>query len=112
MKDYYSLFEELALKHCKKYDYIDKKKLRDHNKAIKKLMLLGEEMKQIDCTDVFIRLLVHEDERVRLGAAWFGLDIGCLTQKSIDVLREIIEKSEDSTIAFAAKMQLKGKKLI
>ena len=37
MKNYYNLFVELSLQQCTKSDYLDKAKVKVHNKASKKL---------------------------------------------------------------------------
>ena len=108
MKDYYSLFAELSLQQCTKEDYADKTKVMAGNAAHKKLKQLQDEMKQIDSTEVLLALLSHEDDRVKLNAASFCLQTDILVRQSVSVLKKIIKKSDDPTIAFSAKTVLQG----
>lgn len=61
----YDLYVGNCLKLCLQDDYGNCKKLRAHNKAMDNLAKPEAEMPPAD----FLRLLVHEDERVRLNAA-------------------------------------------
>lgn len=108
MKDYYSLFVELSLQQCTKIDYADELKVKAHNKASKKLGQLQKEMKQIDCKEILYNLLNHPDDRVKVNAASFCLQLGVLIEQAVATLKSIIDYSDDSTICFAAKMLLQG----
>ena len=106
MKDYRNLFIELSLQQCTKDDYTDKLKIKKHNAACKKLKILQEEMRQHIHEDVFLSLLDHEDDRVKINAAAFCLQLGILVEKSILTLKKLIDTPDDSTICFSAKMLL------
>ena len=106
MKDYYKLFVELSLQQCTKNDYANKLKVKTHNTAYKKLKLLQDEMKQIDNEEMLHLLLNHEDDRVKINAASFCLQISVLVEKAVLTLERIIDVSDDSTICFSAKLLL------
>lgn len=106
MKDYYKLFVELSLQQCTKNDYANKLKVKTHNTAYKKLRLLQDEMKQIDNEEMLHLLLNHEDDRVKINAASFCLQISVLVEKAVLTLERIIDVSDDSTICFSAKLLL------
>ena len=106
MKDYYKLFVELSLQQCTKNDYANKLKVKTHNTAYKKLRLLQDEMKQIDNEEMLHLLLNHEDDRVKINAASFCLQITVLVEKAVLTLERIIDVSDDSTICFSAKLLL------
>ncbi len=108
MKDYYNAFVQLSMQQCTKNDYEDKKKVKQHNAALKKLQHLQFKMKEFDCTEILNMLLFHEDDRVKMNAASLCLQIGVLTDRAEMILKNIIETSEDSTICFSAKMILKS----
>ena len=105
MKDYYNLFVELSLQ-CTKNDYVNKLKVKNHNVAIKRLNKLQNEMKLHISEDTLRLLLNHKDDRVKVNAASFCLDLGLLAEQSIQLLKKIIDDSDDSTICFSAKMLL------
>jgi len=106
MKDYYNLFVELSLQQCNKNDYANKAKVKAHNAASKLLIQLQEEMKHTVNEEILYKLLNHEDVRVRLNAASFCMQVGVLVKQSIDILRKIIDESDDSTLNFSARMLL------
>lgn len=106
MKDYYSLFVKLSLQQCRKEDYVDKRKVRQHNAAVEKLISLEKEMKNIDCTAVLKELLQHDDERVKINAATFCIQIGVLLDEAKKILIEVSSSSLDSTMQFCADMIL------
>ena len=108
MKDYYSLFIELSLQQCSGIDYADKLKVKAHNIASKKLGQLQNEMKQIDCKEILYNLLNHPDDRVKVNAASFCLQLGVWHEQAVATLNSIIDNSDDSAICFAAKMLLQG----
>ena len=106
MKDYYNLFVELSLQQCTKNDYVNKLKVKKHNEAFKKLKKLQDEMKQNMSDDVLYLLLNHEDDRVKVNAASFCLQLEILVEQAVLTLERIIDVSDDSTICFSAKMLL------
>ena len=108
MKDYFNLFIQLSKQQCLKNDYIDKQKLKKHNFASRKLKEIREEMKKSDCSAVLENLLRYDDERVKLNAATACIEMGVFIDDATNVLLEIIEKSDDSTLSFSAKMILKN----
>lgn len=112
MKDYYNSFVELSLQQCAKNDYANKEKVRKHNAASKKLLALQEEMKKNADEEVLYALLGHEDDRVKLNAASFCLQLGLLIEPSVLTLKKLANDSDDSTICFSAKMLLETHKII
>ena len=108
MKDYYNLFVELSLQQCTQNDYSDKKKVKAHNAASKKLRELQEEMKGCDIAATLEMLLSHEDERVRVNAAALCLEMKVLFEKAVLTLKNVINSSGDPTILFSAKMILQN----
>ena len=61
----YDLYIENCLKLCLQDDYIDRRKLRAHNRAMDTLAKLEAELTAHELR----QLLTHEDERVRLNGA-------------------------------------------
>ena len=112
MKDYYNSFVELSLQQCAKNDYANKEKVRKHNVASKKLLVLQEEMKKNADEEVLYALLGHEDDRVKLNAASFCLLLGLLIEPSVLTLKKLANDSDDSTICFSAKMLLETHNII
>ncbi len=108
MKDYYNLFVELSLQQCTKNDYENKLKVKTHNAASKKIRQLQAEMKQNVSEEVLYMLLNHEDDRVKINAASFCLQMEVLVEQAILALKKIIDVSDDSTICFSAKMLLQN----
>lgn len=107
MKDDAALFVELSLQQCKQDDYGNRAKVRKHNAAWKKLLKLEEKMRQNGDEDTLHRLLEHEDERVKANAAAFCLQSRILVDKSVAILKELRDTSNDWTVAFSAKMLLR-----
>ena len=108
MKDYYNLFVELSLQQCTKNDYANKLKVKKHNAAFKKLEKLQDEMKGNVSEEVLYKLLDHEDDRVKLGAASFCLQSEILVSQSVLTLKRIVCVSDDSTFRFSAEMILQN----
>lgn len=106
MKDYYHLFVSLSLQQCTKDDYTNKNKVKLHNLASKKLHKLQNEMQQNVSKEILYMLLNHEDERVRVNAASLCLHKKDFIENSILILEEIINRSDDPTLIFSAKMLL------
>lgn len=107
MTDYYEKFVHLSMQLCKVEDYPHKGKVRAHNKAMDKLLLLEEEMITTDCSDDLAKLLRHDDERVRLSAAAMCLRHGLMGDAAEQTLSELT-KCSDKAIAFSADMLLKS----
>ena len=106
MKDYYNLFVNACLKLCLEDDYGDKSKVRANNRAFDKLHKLQKEMMEFDCSDILDKLLVHEDDRVRLSAGNFGIDFPSYREKSIVVVNDVAKNSKDRMLSFNAYMVL------
>lgn len=109
MKNFYKLFVDLSLQQCTQTDYVDKFKVNTHNTACKKLKQLESEMKQTNSGDVLRLLLDHNDDRVKINAASFCLNMNVFVDKAFITLRRIIENSPDKTVCFSAKMLLENK---
>ena len=106
MKDYYDLFIELSLQQCSKIDYSNKEKVKIHNSASKKLRKLQEEMKHSLSEEMLCKLLRHEDDRVKINAAYFCLRSEILIEQANLTLKKVVEASDDPTLCFTAKMLL------
>lgn len=105
-KDYYNLFVDLCLKRCLTDDYEDKSKVRQHNRAMNKLLKLQTEMEEIGCSEILDKLLLHDDDRVRLSAGTFGVDFASHREKSIIVINDVAKNSKDKMLSFDAYMVL------
>ena len=101
----YDLYIENCLKLCLQDDYIDRRKLRAHNRAMDILAKLEAELTAHELR----QLLTHEDERVRLNAAAACLRRQLCYDEAVETLREIEARSTDGTLGLAAKMLLKTK---
>ena len=101
----YDLYIENCLKLCLQDDYIDRRKLRAHNRAMDTLAKLETELTAHELR----QLLTHEDERVRLNAAAACLRRKLCYDEAVETLREIEAHSSDGTLGLAAKMLLKTK---
>ena len=101
----YDLYIENCLKLCFQDDYIDRRKLRAHNRAMDTLEKLEAELTVHELR----ALLTHEDERVRLSAAAACLRRQLCYDEAVETLREIEAHSTDGTLGLAAKMLLKTK---
>ena len=110
MKDYYNLIVELSVQQCfLKEDYADKKKLRQHDKAVIKIIKLRNEMKQCDCDEILRKLLSHEDDRVRYSAGGICLYNDVLINEAEAVLKKLMESSSYPLLRFHAELSLKLK---
>ena len=101
----YDLYVVNCLKLCLQDDYIDRRKLRAHNRAMDTLAKLEAELTAHELR----QLLTHEDERVRLNAAAACLRRQLCYDEAVETLREIEARSTDGTLGLAAKMLLKTK---
>ena len=81
-------------------------KSKKNNQAIDKLFLLEKEMAQKGYDDVFLALMGHDNEKVRLSAAAACLQFNTYSDKAIEILKNI-QYSSDSTYRFEAEMILK-----
>ena len=110
MKNYYNLFIKYSNQLCSKDDYINKQKVKIHNKAMKNLIQIQREITN-DIKNgavVLIKLLEHDNEKVRLNAAAQCLQIGIQQEKAIEVLKKIENNSTDKLCQLDARMILKG----
>ena len=108
MKNYYNLFVELSLQQCTKSDYLDKAKVKVHNKASKKIKELQAKIKGTGNLEILNLLLSHEDDRVKINAASTCLQFNVYMNETIHVLNSIVANSDDETIRFSARMLLKN----
>ena len=99
----YNTFVELSTQQCLKNDYKDSQKVKKHNDAYGKLLKLMDVMSEENCDTVLDELLVHNDDRVRINAALLCFQTNVHKDKAIQVLKRIVESSNDSTIVFSAK---------
>lgn len=106
MKDYYDLFVKLSLRQCTESDYADKAKVRRNNAAYKKLYKLQDEMKRNMSEEALLMLLNHEDDRVKVNAASFCLQLGVLCGQSVQTLKKAADASGDRTIRLSAQTLL------
>ena len=103
MKDYYSLFVGACTDLCHDSDYSDTDKVRMHNKSMKEINQISDAIMLDDLSDMFIRLMEHPDEMVRMNAAAKCLQFGLFTEKAKFVLLNIIDFSNDESIRFSCK---------
>ena len=106
MVGYYQRFIDLCLQQCKKDDYADKEKVKAHNSAVNKLYKLQMKMKETDCEEILKMLLSHEDDRVKISSAAMCLQERILVDTATLTLKEIVNASRDSILAFSAEMLL------
>lgn len=111
MKDYFSLFVKLSLQQCEKDDYKNKLEVKEHNAASKKLKQLYAEIRELDSNEsdkILHRLLLCDDNRVKLNAATLCLQINVMISEAIETLNGIVKECSDVTLCFSAKMVLKN----
>ena len=108
MNEYYDLFVELSLQQCTKNDYANKLKVKTHNVASKKLRQLQTKMKKDSSEEMLLMLLNHDDDRVKINAAFCCLQMDVLIEQTVLALKKIIDESNDSTLCFSAKMLLQS----
>lgn len=106
MINYYDEYVKLCLLQCLKPDYLDKRRLRQHNRSVTKLAKLSEEMIVSECTDILEKLLIYNDDRVKENAAFLCLKKNVLIEKALDVLKELDESSEDPFLSLGAHRML------
>ena len=106
--DTFEAFLELSSSLCRSGDYGDKKKVKKHNEATKKIMILGQAMLQEPekSREVFRQLLSYDNDMVKLLAASICLDGSLFTHDARIILTELSTSASDETIRFSAKMQL------
>lgn len=97
MKDYYNDFIKFASQLIlSNDDYGNKLKVRAHNRAMRKLLLLKKEMKDIDCAEILHKLLYHEDERVKMHAADLCLSMNVYIDSAFYILKELSITSSEA----------------
>ena len=106
MQDYYKLFVQLSLQQCWKEDYDNNRKVSLHNKAMARLQQLSEELAETDCTELMTKLLIHEDDRVKINAANCCLKMNLLVEEAKATLENVMNNCEDPVWCFSAKMIL------
>ena len=105
---YFNLFIQLSLEQCTKDEYTDRKKVRRHNHAMKKMEKLQNEMAKLGCCNMLCTLLCHQDDRVKINAASMCLKLNIFTNEAMSTLKDIIEVSDDPTTCLSAKMLLQN----
>ena len=104
MIDLRSMIISLSNQRCSQDEYKQKKRVREHNRAIKKLLVLNRTMyaQEGHCETVVRELLQHPSEKVQLTTAAYCLRAGILNQEAREVLSNIEENSCDKMIALDA----------
>ena len=66
MKDYYTILVDLAQKRILDHDLLNKQELKRHNRVMTQIVKLWKELavNDMDCNELFYRLLSHENPRV------------------------------------------------
>ena len=106
--DCYNLFIQYSKQLCMtKDDYKDKQKVKAHNKAMKSRTQLKNKIKQQNCEEILGLLLIHDDERVQIGAAVMCLQENVLQDQAVSVLKTIVKCSTNPIFSFDAEMLLK-----
>lgn len=118
MKDYYTLLVDLAQKRILFEELLDKQCRRRHNRAMTKIVKLWKELAQndVDCDELFSRLLAHENMRVVVLAADICYRINDYKPISVQVLEMAHDQvlriyncptadTEDHMLAYTTKTQ-------
>lgn len=109
MKNYYDAYVELNLKVCQTWDEIaDSKCRRKHNRAMTRIYELDKTMVQESDrgVDIVLRLLAHEDERVRMCAGSYCIFAQIHVEAGKEALASIAKTSESSYMRLVAKQNL------
>lgn len=109
MSDNYERFIEFSVASCSSFDYSDKQKVKAHNQASKNLQKLKTTM--LEETDksagVFLRLLSHHNDAVRLNAASICVNEAICVKEAKKTLLDLIEITDNEILRFSAKMSLR-----
>lgn len=91
---------------CSQNDYKQKKRICEHNRAMKKLFALHQTMydQEGHCESIARELLQHPSEKVQLSVATYCLRAGILDQEARAVLRNIEKNSRDKILALDASL--------
>lgn len=108
MKNYEEMIIDLALQTNSATDYLEKKKVRNHNKAMTKLYEIANELKKnTDCASlVYSKLLHHPDEKVKFIAAAHLFQLRICENEARKIMYEISVYSNDPFIKSQASMFL------
>lgn len=97
MKNYYEDFIKYASQLIlNNDDYGNRLKVITHNRAMRKLLLLKKEMKEIDCDEILYKLLKHDDERVKMHAADVCLSMNIHVDFAFNILKELSITSSEA----------------
>ena len=97
MKDYYNEYVKYATRLIlNNDDYGNKSKVRAHNRAMRKLLLLKKEMQDIECAEILYKLLKHDDERVKMHAADVCLSMNIYVDSAFHILKELSITSSEA----------------
>ena len=107
MKKYCQEIIENAQKICLQEDYLIKKRCKEHNKAIERLLEISKELINLDCKEMLLELLNSTDERVKLAAGSICLKLKINVKEAIKTLQLVQEKSKDGTLSFTAEMTVR-----
>ena len=111
MKDYAKLYIQLcSLILNNTADYGDKRKVKIHNSAMKKLNAVCDELKANIpyATELLSVLLENENEQVKLTSASHCLKLGICCDTAKNVLIDIQRHSNNKVRVFDAEMILKS----
>ncbi len=106
MMDLRNQFILLSNKRCSQDEYKQKKRVREHNRAMTKLLALNKIMyaQEGHCEPIACELLQHPSEKVQLSTAAYCLRAGILEQEARAVLRNIEKNSCDKMLALDASL--------
>lgn len=104
IEKYRKKFIANCLKTCSNDEYADKKRLREHNRAVTALEELYHAMFECDdhCEALAMELLQHGEEKVRLGAGAYCLKAGIHNELAITVLTHLQKTSTDKMLTVSA----------
>ena len=108
MNEYYEEYVRLCLCLCLSKDYGNKNKVNKHNRAMRQLYHLQQEIREAHCDEILQQLLQHEDERVKINAAHLCLQMNVYKEDARVVLQKIKEQSTEPTLRFDAMLILTG----
>ncbi|MCI8361944.1 MAG: hypothetical protein HFJ41_02125 [Clostridia bacterium] len=108
--EYIKKFIKLCAKLCKKKEDYNKTNIFKHNKSMKKLTELYKELStdKYNAEIIYNILMTNDDENIRSIAASHSLSLNINIDKSQEVLRNIIESTNNPIEKFNAEMTLKA----
>lgn len=108
--NYINKFIKLCARLCKKKEDYTKTNVFKHNKSMKKLAELYNELSddKYNAEIIYNTLMNNDDENIRAIAAYHSLSLNINIDKSQEVLKNIIKNTNNPIEKFNAEMTLKA----